>query len=152
MIPCCRIESMSSCNASCAKSLRGCNGLGTMLASLIWWTLSPGSAASVRATAAGVPINAPRPLPRPDRAMRQRLREQPDQRKRQSASLQWPEILNGRATRRCPWPIALGCFQLATLDFRVSGVFATRASRTAREACALPRGRQSGSRLSPKKF
>jgi hypothetical protein len=51
-----------------------------------------------------------------------------------------------------PWPFALGCFQLATLDSPVSGEFATRASRTAREARALPRGRQSESRLSPKKF
>jgi len=32
----------------------------------------------------GVPINAPSPLPRPDRAMRLRLREQFHQRKQQS--------------------------------------------------------------------
>ena len=85
MIPCCRIESISSCNASRPKSLRGCRALGTMLAKLIRCTLSPDSATSVRMATDGAPISAPRPLPRPDRAMRLRLREQPHQRKQQTA-------------------------------------------------------------------
>src|SRR5437867_11400538 len=83
-MPCCRIESINSCNASRPKSLRGCNALGTMAAKSIWCTLSPGSSPSVRAATEGAPINAPRPLPRPDRAMRLRLPEQPQQRKQQS--------------------------------------------------------------------
>src|SRR5437870_7056778 len=81
MMPCCRIESISSCNASRPKSFRGCNLLGTILAKLIWCTLSPDSATSVLAAMEGVPISAPRPLPRPDRAMRLRLPEQLYQRK-----------------------------------------------------------------------
>src|SRR5437773_12445634 len=84
-MPCCRIESINSCNASRPKSLRGCNALGTMAAKLIWCTLSPASSPSVRAATEGVPINAPRPLPRPDRAMHLRLPEHTQQRKRQSA-------------------------------------------------------------------
>jgi hypothetical protein len=84
-MPCCRIESISSCSASGAKFLRGCSALGTMFARLIWCTLSPDSPVSARVAADGVPINAPRPLPRPDRAMRLRLREQFHQRKQQSA-------------------------------------------------------------------
>src|SRR6266850_4232849 len=85
MMPCCRIESVSSCSASRAKSLRGCSALGTMVAKLIWWTLSPDSPVSGRVAADGVPISAPSPLPRPDRAMGLRLREQFHQRKQQSA-------------------------------------------------------------------
>src|SRR6266487_4308741 len=85
MMPCCRMESINSCNASRPKSLRGCNALGTMVAKLIWCTLSPASSPSVRAATEGVPINAPRPLPRPDRAMRLRLPEHTQQRKQQSA-------------------------------------------------------------------
>src|SRR6266542_2197139 len=84
MMPCCRIESISSCSASRAKSLRGCSALGMMFAKLIWCTLSPGSPVSGRVATDGVPINAPSPLPRPDRAMRLRLREQFHQRKQQS--------------------------------------------------------------------
>src|SRR6266487_386075 len=84
-MPCCRMEPISSCSASRAKSLRGCNALGTMVAKLIWCTLSPDSAASVRVATDGVPISAPRPLPRPVRAMRLRLREQSEQRKQQTA-------------------------------------------------------------------
>jgi hypothetical protein len=83
-MPCCRIELISSCSASRAKSLRGCSALGMMFAKLIWCTLSPGSPASARVATDGVPINAPSPLPRPDRAMRLRLREQVHQRKQQS--------------------------------------------------------------------
>src|SRR5207249_7784321 len=85
MMPCCRIESISSCNASRPKSFRGCNVLGTTLARLIWCTLSPGSATSVLATMEGVPISAPSPLPRPERAMPLRLPEQLYQGKQQSA-------------------------------------------------------------------
>src|SRR5262249_4930997 len=84
-MPCCRMESISSCSASRAKSLRGCSALGTMVARLIRCTLSPDSPVSGRVVAEGVPINAPSPLPRPDRAMRLRLREQFHQRKQQSA-------------------------------------------------------------------
>src|SRR6266540_2230568 len=84
MMPCCRIESISSCSASRAKSLRGCSALGTIFAKLIWCTLSPGSPVSGRVATDGVPINAPSPLPRPDRAMLLRLREQFHQRKQQS--------------------------------------------------------------------
>src|SRR6266567_5304923 len=69
MIPCCRIEAISSCNASRPKSLRGCNALGTMLAKLIWCTLSPDSVTSVPVAAEGEPISAPRPLPKPERAI-----------------------------------------------------------------------------------
>jgi hypothetical protein len=87
-MPCCRIESISSWSASRAKSLRGCSALGTMFVKLIWWTRSPDSIASGRVATEGVPINAPRPLPRPDRAMRLRLREQFHQRKQQSAMTQ----------------------------------------------------------------
>ena len=82
-MPCCRIESISSCSALRAKSLRGCSVLGTMFARLIRCTLSPDSPVSARVAADGVPINAPSPLPRPDRAMRLRLREQFHQRKQQ---------------------------------------------------------------------
>jgi len=86
MIPCCRIESINSCNASRPKSLRGCNALGTMVARSIWCTLSPDCSPSARGAATeGVPISAPRPLPSPDRAMGLRLPEQPHQRKQQSA-------------------------------------------------------------------
>src|SRR6476620_3694588 len=84
-MPCCRMESINSCNASRPKSLRGCNALGTMAAKSIWCTLSPASSPSVRAATEGVPISAPRPLPRPDRAMCLRLPEHTQQRKRQSA-------------------------------------------------------------------
>src|SRR5438132_2783806 len=84
MMPCWRIESINSCNASCPKFFRGCNALGMMLAKLIWCTLSPDSATSERAVTVGVPISAPRPLPRPDRAMRLRLTEQLYQGKQQS--------------------------------------------------------------------
>ena len=55
MMPCCRIESVSSCNASRPKSFRGWNVLGTMFARLIWCTISPDSATSVRAVTVGVP-------------------------------------------------------------------------------------------------
>src|SRR6266480_3892338 len=88
MMPCCRIESISSCNASRPKSFRGCSVLGTMLAKLIWCTLSPDSATSVLAVMEGVPISAPRPLPRPERAMGLRLPEQLDHGKQQSAPSQ----------------------------------------------------------------
>src|SRR5205809_5022260 len=84
-MPCCRIESISSCNASRPKSFRGCSALGTIPARLIWYTLSPDSATSVLVAMEGVPISAPRPLPRPERAMRLRLPEQPPQRKQQPA-------------------------------------------------------------------
>src|SRR6266704_1853064 len=87
MMPCCRIESINSSNASRAKSLRGCNALGTMVAKSIWCTLSANSSPSLRAATEGVPISAPRPLPRPDRAMRLRLPELPQQRKQQSAPI-----------------------------------------------------------------
>src|SRR5438874_11988189 len=83
-MPCCRIESISSCSASRAKFLRGCSALGMMVAKLIWCTLSPDSPVSARVATDGVPINAPSPLPRPDRAMRLRLREQFHQRKQLS--------------------------------------------------------------------
>ena len=79
------MESISSCSASRAKSLRGCSPLGTIVARLIRCTLSPDSPLSGRIVAEGGPINAPSPLPRPDRAMRLRLREQFHQRKQQSA-------------------------------------------------------------------
>src|SRR5437016_10137948 len=85
MMPCCRIESTSSCNASRPKSFRGCSVLGTILARLIWCTLSPDSATSVLAGMEGVPISAPRPLPRPERAMQLRLPEQRYHGKQQSA-------------------------------------------------------------------
>jgi|SRR6476620_9328503 len=75
-MPCCRIESISSCNASRPKSFRGCSVLGTILARSIWCTLSPDSATSEAAATDGVPISAPRPLPRPERAMGLRLPEQ----------------------------------------------------------------------------
>src|SRR5437867_7659613 len=107
-MPCCRIESISSCNASRAKFLRGCSALGMMVAKLIWCTLSPDSPVSARVAADGVPINAPSPLPRPDRAMRLRLREQFHQRKQQSAipcrclpsrqDARWPHSQDGCAT------------------------------------------------------
>jgi hypothetical protein len=83
-MPCCRIESINSCNASRPKSFRGCKALGVMAAKSIWCTLSPDSDPSVRGATEGVPISAPRPLPRPDRAMRLRLPEQVHQRKQQS--------------------------------------------------------------------
>src|ERR1700751_3136740 len=82
-MPCCRIDSINSCNASRPKSLRGCKALGVMAAKSIWCTLSTDSSPSVRGVK-GVPISAPRPLPRPDRAMRLRLPEQVHQRKQQS--------------------------------------------------------------------
>src|SRR4029077_12743397 len=62
------------------------SALGTMFTKLIWCTRSPDSIASGRVATEGVPINAPRPLPRPVRAMRLRLREQFHQRKQQSDS------------------------------------------------------------------
>src|SRR6266480_7613399 len=40
-----------------------------MLAKLIWCTLSPDSVTSVPVTAEGGPISAPRPLPKPERAI-----------------------------------------------------------------------------------
>src|SRR5439155_15048792 len=83
MIPCCRIDSISSCSASRPKSFRGCNALGTMFAKSIWCTLSPASALSLGAGTTGVPISAPRTLPKPERAMRLRLPEQTPQRKQQ---------------------------------------------------------------------
>src|SRR6266480_2151897 len=55
-----------------------------MLANSIWCTLSPVSATSLGAGTVGVPISAPRPFPKPERAMRLRLPEQTRQRKQQS--------------------------------------------------------------------
>jgi len=68
-MPCCLIDSISSSSTSRAKSFRGCNVLGTMLVSSIWCTLSPAPDPSLGVATAGVPISAPRPLPRPDRAI-----------------------------------------------------------------------------------
>src|SRR6266404_7727312 len=68
-MPCCRIDSISSSSASRAKSFRGCNVLGTMLVSSIWCTLSPASDPSLGVATEGVPISAPRPLPKPERAI-----------------------------------------------------------------------------------
>src|SRR5262249_12490276 len=79
MIPCCRIDSTSSCSASRPKSFRGCSALGTTLAKLIWCTLSPASPPSLGVATIGVLISAPRPLPKPERAMRLRLPVQTDQ-------------------------------------------------------------------------
>src|SRR5438309_12072572 len=56
-----------------------------MFAKMIWWTRPPDTITSGRVETDGVPINAPRPLPRPVRAMRLRLREHSVQRKPQSA-------------------------------------------------------------------
>src|SRR3954468_16171559 len=56
-----------------------------MLVSSIWCTLSPVSDASLGAATAGVPISAPRPLPKPERAMSVRLPKQTSQRKQQSS-------------------------------------------------------------------
>ena len=66
-MPCCRIDSISSSSTSRAKSFRGCNVLGTMLVSSIRCTLSPASDPSLGVATAGVPISAPRPLPKPER-------------------------------------------------------------------------------------
>src|SRR5439155_14238764 len=68
-MPCCRIDSISSSSASRAKSFRGCNVLGTMLVSSIWCTLWPASDPSLGVAIEGVPISAPRPLPKPERAI-----------------------------------------------------------------------------------
>src|SRR6267154_4626753 len=68
-MPCCRIDSLSSSSASRAKSFRGCNVLGTMLVSSIWCTFSPASDPSLDVATEGVPISAPRPLPKPERAI-----------------------------------------------------------------------------------
>src|SRR6266513_2072156 len=68
-MPCCRIDSISSNSASRAKSFRGCNVLGTMLVSSIWWTFSPASDPSLGMATEGVPISALRPLPKPERAI-----------------------------------------------------------------------------------
>src|SRR5207248_10870517 len=68
-MPCCRIDSLSSISTSRAKSFRGCNVLGTMLVSSIWCTYSPASDPSLGVANAGVPISAPRPLPKPERAI-----------------------------------------------------------------------------------
>jgi hypothetical protein len=68
-MPCCRIDSISSSSTSRAKSFRGCNVLGTMLVSSIWCTLSAAPDPSLGVATVGVPISAPRPLPRPDRAI-----------------------------------------------------------------------------------
>src|SRR3954463_5025111 len=68
MIPCWRIDSTSSPNASAAKVFRGWSGLGTIIASSTWWIFSPGSASS-RMAEGRVLINALRPLPRADFAM-----------------------------------------------------------------------------------
>src|SRR5437773_10957995 len=100
-MPCCRIESISSCNASRAKFLRGCSALGTMVAKLIWCTLSPDSPVSARVAADGVPISAPSPLPRPDRAMWLRLREQFHQRKQQSTLARGRSGNLGRRSSEC---------------------------------------------------
>src|SRR5712671_488302 len=101
-MPCCRIDSISSSSTSRAKSFRGCNVLGTMLVSSIWCTLSVASDPSLGVTTAGVPIKAPRPLPKPERAMRLRLPEQSSQRKQQSAG-QCPNRTTPRASR--VWPV-----------------------------------------------
>src|SRR5262245_37808754 len=79
MIPCCRIDSTSSCSASRPKSFRGCSALGITLAKLIWCTLSPASPPSLGVATLGVLISAPRPLRKPERAMRLRLPGQTDQ-------------------------------------------------------------------------
>src|SRR5215217_1343055 len=68
-MPCCRIDSVSSSSTSRAKSFRGCNVLGTMLVSSIWCTFSPASDPSLGVATEGVPISAPRPLPKPERAI-----------------------------------------------------------------------------------
>src|SRR5262245_36784713 len=83
-MPCCRIDSINSSSTSRAKSFRGCNVLGTMLVSSIWCTLSPVSDPSLGVATAGVPISAPRPLPKPERPMPVRLPEQLYQGKQQS--------------------------------------------------------------------
>src|SRR5437773_7094998 len=101
MMPCGRMESISSCSASRPKSLRGCSALGTIFAKLIWWIRSPDSLASGRVATEGVPINAPRPLPRPDRAMWLRLREQFHQRKQQSALARGRSGNLGRRSSEC---------------------------------------------------
>src|SRR6266480_535846 len=69
MMPCCRIDSINSNSTSRAKSSRGCNVLWSMLVSSIWCTLSVGSDPSLGVATAGVPISAPRPLPKPERAI-----------------------------------------------------------------------------------
>src|SRR5262252_1645919 len=76
-----------------------------MVVRLIWCTRSPDSPASGLGATEGVPINAPRPLPRPVRAMRVRLREQFYQSKQQTD----PGILDGDKTPEggrfaCPVP------------------------------------------------
>jgi hypothetical protein len=43
--------------------------LGTILVNSIWCTLSPVSEPSLGVATAGVPISAPRPLPKPERAI-----------------------------------------------------------------------------------
>src|SRR5215475_4355888 len=68
-MPCCRIDSINSSSTLRAKSFRGCNVLGTMLVSSIWCTLSPVYDPSLGVATAGVPISAPRPLPKPERAI-----------------------------------------------------------------------------------
>src|SRR6266446_6659706 len=68
-MPCCRIDSLSSSSTSRATSFRGCNVLGTMLVSSIWCTFSPASDPSLGVTTEGVPMSAPRPLPKPERAI-----------------------------------------------------------------------------------
>src|SRR3954468_2081289 len=85
MIPCWRIDSISSSRTSRAKSFRGCNVLGTILVSSIWCTLSAASDPSLGVATAGVPMSAPRPLPKPDRAIRSEATGTESQRKQQSA-------------------------------------------------------------------
>src|SRR2546426_6307572 len=72
-----------------------------MFARLIWCTLSPDSPVSARVAADGVLINAQRPLPRPDRAMRLMLREQFHQRKQQSTLERGRSGDPGRRSSQC---------------------------------------------------
>src|SRR4030088_2218736 len=79
------MESTSSLSASSGNSLRGCNGLGTIGVNATSGIRSPESTA-VGATGGRPLMSAPRPLPRPDFAMRLRLPEQHYQSKRQQCA------------------------------------------------------------------
>src|ERR1017187_6185251 len=86
-MPCSRMESASSCNASAANSLRGCKAEGRMRFNATRWTRSRLSGAVAAATGGGMMgveagcvsgglplINAPRPRPNAGFAMRAECR------------------------------------------------------------------------------
>src|SRR5437868_3787193 len=108
------MESTNSCKASGANSLRGCNGLGVILARSTWLILSPDSESG--RGAGRLPISAPKPLPRPDFAGDVAMR------------LRLPEHL-AQGNRQQPWGAAHQYLTTMRIERCVLQQFLTRDSK-----------------------